>query len=86
MQANGALSGLFPAYNETLSASVHNSLHETFASADRFMLKLLVLHWVAAATVAGIAYSTYLFGFVAGGSGDRHRLGCVSCKSWLPSQ
>lgn len=67
MHANNTLSSLFPAYIDTLSASVQNSLHETFAATDRFMLKLLVMHWVAASTVAGIAYNTYLLGFIAGG-------------------
>lgn len=67
MQANSTISQLFPAYDDSLSASVQDSVYETFVSADKFMLKLLVMHWIAASTIAGIAYNTYLLGFVAGG-------------------
>lgn len=67
MQTANILSGLFPAYNDRLSDSVQYSLNKTFVEADQFMLRLLFLHWIVAATVAGIAYNTYLFGFIAGG-------------------
>lgn len=62
-----SIAGLFPATNRTMPASVKASLHLSFVRTDRFMLKLLLGHWVVAATVMAFSYNTYLLGFMAGG-------------------
>lgn len=58
---------LFPAYDRSHSDSVKSQLQGSFDQTDRFMLKLLLIHWVVASTVIAYTYSTYLLGFVGGG-------------------
>lgn len=60
-------SSLFPAYDSSHSAGVKQQLSRSFEETDRFMLKLLLLHWALATTVIAFTYSTYLLGFVGGG-------------------
>lgn len=67
MNANSLQTTLFPAYDQQLSPGVQFSLQKTFEDTDRFLMKLIFWHWVAASTVGGIAYGTYLFGFIGGG-------------------
>ena len=64
---SGFISSLFPAYNENLSASVQQGLVNSFIDTDKFMVKLLALHWVVAATVMAISHDAYLLGIVGGG-------------------
>ena len=58
---------LFPAYNRNLSLSVQQGLYNSFADTDKFMLKLLALHWVVASTLTALPYNTFLLGFLGGG-------------------
>ncbi|MAO64446.1 MAG: hypothetical protein CL666_05555 [Balneola sp.] len=58
---------LFPAYDPNLSDGVKHKLHSAFVETDRYMLKLLLIHWAVASTVTAFSYSTYIFGFVGGG-------------------
>ncbi|MCC5914944.1 MAG: hypothetical protein JJU46_11255 [Balneolaceae bacterium] len=58
---------LFPAFREDLPESVKKSLYQTFVETDRFMLNLLLLHWVVASTLTAFSYGTYLLGFIGGG-------------------
>jgi len=58
---------LFPSLDQTLPSFVKDSLHDTFVQSDKFMLKLLVLHWILASTIVAYSYSTYILGFVGGG-------------------
>lgn len=44
-----------------------NSFNEHFILADKVMLILIFLHWIAATFVFSISYDTYLYGFVGGG-------------------
>lgn len=62
-----SISGLFPATNRTMPASVKTALLRSFAETDRFMLRLLLGHWAVAATIMAYSYNTYLLGFTAGG-------------------
>ncbi|MAL17496.1 MAG: hypothetical protein CL670_15100 [Balneola sp.] len=64
---SGLLLRLFPAYDSRLSNGVLRGLSNSFIDTDRFMIKLLALHWVIAATITAIPYSTYLLGIVGGG-------------------
>ncbi len=43
------------------------ALNADFVQSNELLLKMLLAHWVAAATLMGVAYGTYVFGFVAGG-------------------
>ena len=58
---------LFPSYNKDLAEGVKKSLHHSYVKADKFMLKLLLAHWVVASTLTAFAYSTYILGFIGGG-------------------
>lgn len=58
---------LFPAYSDKHSTGVKTQLNRSFEETDRFMLKLLFLHWVVASTVIAFTFSTYLLGFAGGG-------------------
>jgi len=54
-------------YQSDLPAGLRQSLAEDNRKADRFMVGLLLLHWLFAATVMAYSHGTYLLGFVAGG-------------------
>ncbi len=58
---------LFPPLDQALPSFAKDSLHDTFVQSDKFMLKLLVLHWILASTIIAFSYSTYILGFVGGG-------------------
>lgn len=58
---------LFPANSSQISLGVKQNLDKSYVDADKFMLKLLLIHWVAAFTIVAFAYSTYILGFVGGG-------------------
>ncbi len=45
----------------------HKELLEDYRKADRFMVKLIAVHWLLASTLSAYFYSTYLLGFVGGG-------------------
>lgn len=66
-QSSLTVESLFPAYRKNLSKGVRQNLNSTFVEADRFMLKLLLIHWVVASTLTAFTYSTYLLGFIGGG-------------------
>lgn len=61
------ISSLFPAYDQGHSSGVKLQLSRSFEKTDKFMLKLLFLHWVVASTIIAYTFSTYLLGFVGGG-------------------
>lgn len=58
---------LFPLTRTDLSESVKQGLHTSFVKTDKFMLKLLLIHWAVASTVTAFSYNTYLLGFIGGG-------------------
>lgn len=58
---------LFPANDHTLSEGVKQNLLRSYIEADKFMIKLLLAHWVAASTITAFTYNTYLLGFIGGG-------------------
>jgi methyl-accepting chemotaxis protein len=58
---------LFLPYRRDLPDSLGNALAEDNRAADRFMVGLLFIHWVVAATVMAVSHGTYLLGLVAGG-------------------
>ncbi len=58
---------LFPQSAADISLGVKQNLDRSYADTDKFMLRLLLIHWVAAATVMAFSYSTYILGFVGGG-------------------
>ncbi|PKD44914.1 methyl-accepting chemotaxis protein [Rhodohalobacter barkolensis] len=64
---NSTSLNLFPSLDQALPSFAKDSLHETFVQSDKFMLKLLVLHWILASTIIAFSYSTYILGFVGGG-------------------
>lgn len=61
------ISRLFPAYDKNHSEGVKQNLDKSFVDADKFMLKLLFAHWIAASTITAFSYNTYLLGFIGGG-------------------
>jgi len=61
------LNKLFLAYDPELSQGVKSNIDQSFVDADKFMLRLLLIHWVAASTITAFTYSTYLLGFIGGG-------------------
>ncbi len=56
----------FPFYNLRLNTRLEPFLKEDYLRYDKFMLYLILLHWITASTVTAITYDTYLFGFTAG--------------------
>lgn len=58
---------LFPATSTSLSLGVKQNLINSYEKTDRFMLRLLLAHWVAASTITAFSYGTYILGFVGGG-------------------
>ncbi|OED43683.1 hypothetical protein AB833_03260 [Chromatiales bacterium (ex Bugula neritina AB1)] len=46
--------------------NVRQALADDINSTDQMMMRILFIHWVAAATLSGYAYSQYLLGFVGG--------------------
>lgn len=46
---------------------ITQKLQEDFEIANRYMLKLLLLHWFLATFIVSIEFGTYLFGFIIGG-------------------
>ena len=50
------------------SDKIHTSLLEDHRAADDMMMKVLLAHWLIAASVMGIAHNMYLIGFIAGGA------------------
>lgn len=61
------LQKLFPVYRPDLSENVRSGVANSFVRTNEFMIKLLLLHWVAASTITAFSYNTYLLGFVGGG-------------------
>lgn len=57
---------LFPARNREISHGVKQNLKHSYVDTDKFMLKLLLIHWIVASTITAYAYSTYLLGFIGG--------------------
>ena len=41
-------------------------LMDDYLKADRFMVKLMLAHWILASTLSGYFYDTYLLGFIGG--------------------
>lgn len=60
------LTYLFPMYTNDISNKVRQALYQTYKQTDRFMLKLLAVHWAIASTLTAYTYDTYLLGFVGG--------------------
>ena len=58
---------LFPAYDAHKSDAVRTNLEQSFVDTDKFMIKLLLIHWIVAATISAVTYGTYLLGVVGGG-------------------
>lgn len=58
---------LFPTNNPSLSLDIKQNLHRSFIQTDKFMIKLLLVHWVVASTITAFSYSTYVLGFIGGG-------------------
>jgi hypothetical protein len=68
MSAEKSLSAtLFPQKAGNISLGVQQNLHRSYVDTDKFMLKLLLIHWIAATTIVAFSYSTYILGFVGGG-------------------
>ncbi|MEO1022492.1 MAG: methyl-accepting chemotaxis protein [Bacteroidota bacterium] len=68
MEAKPTLfSTFFPTYAGNFSRQVQESVHKTFVETDRFLIKLLLLHWVVASTLTAFTNSTYILGFLGGG-------------------
>ncbi|MEO1576862.1 MAG: hypothetical protein AAFU65_18090, partial [Pseudomonadota bacterium] len=44
-----------------------SALADDFRQSNTLILRMLLAHWIIAATLMGMAYGTYVFGFVAGG-------------------
>lgn len=55
-------------YYRTLhQAENRKELLEDYRKADRFMVKLVFVHWLLASTLSAYFYNTYLLGFIGGG-------------------
>lgn len=61
------LSTWFPAHNSGLSKGVSQRLNRSFVETDKFMIRLLLIHWAVASTITAFSYGTYLLGFIGGG-------------------
>ncbi len=58
---------LFPVNAKNLSLGVKQNIDQSYIDADKFMLRLLLIHWIVASTVTAFTYSTYVLGFIGGG-------------------
>ncbi|REL38331.1 hypothetical protein DYD21_06915 [Rhodohalobacter sp. SW132] len=67
MSEYSSFSRFFPSFRNDLSPAVEQQLQTSYVETDRFMLKLLLVHWAVATTVMAFSYSTYLLGFMGGG-------------------
>lgn len=52
---------------KSLPEYIKSSFSDDFKTADKFMLYLLFIHWIAAVSVMAYEYNTYFYGFVNGG-------------------
>ncbi|MFK8013988.1 MAG: methyl-accepting chemotaxis protein [Gammaproteobacteria bacterium] len=55
------------AQSRTGSAAIDNALQQDFIASDKLLMRILLAHWVLAATVMGATYGFYLAGFIGGG-------------------
>lgn len=67
MKKKNWIQTLFPIHEKGISEGVRTNLKYAFLDTDRFMIKLLMIHWVLASTVMAYSYGTYLLGFIGGG-------------------
>ncbi len=58
--------GIYNINNLNHKDKIQTSLTDDHRAADDMMMKVLLAHWVIAATAMGIAHGTYLFGAVCG--------------------
>jgi len=58
--------GTYNFKNLNHSSKILNSLVDDHRAADNMMMKVLLAHWLIAATAMGIAHGTYLFGALGG--------------------
>ncbi|MFK7795089.1 MAG: methyl-accepting chemotaxis protein [Gammaproteobacteria bacterium] len=58
--------GIYNFKNLNHSNKIEASLLEDHRTVDNLMMKVLLAHWVIAATAMGIAHGTYLFGAISG--------------------
>jgi methyl-accepting chemotaxis protein len=58
--------GIYNFNNLNHSNKIQNSLIDDHQAADNMMMKVLLAHWLIAATAMGIAHGTYLFGALGG--------------------
>jgi len=59
---------LSPLKTLDLYPQIDDHLKEDNLRSDRFMLYLIIIHWVTATFITALTYDTYLFGFTAGGT------------------
>jgi len=45
----------------------NQELLEDYKKSDRFMLRLIAIHWLLVATLSAYSYNTYILGFIGGG-------------------
>ena len=65
--SNQLTSKYFKANDTNLSKGVREKLDRSFVETDKFMLRLLLIHWAVASTITAFSYGTYLLGFIGGG-------------------
>ena len=53
--------------NRLYVEELNKELFQDYKKADKFMLKLIFMHWILVSTASAYFYSTYLFGFISGG-------------------
>lgn len=57
----------FPFFNLHLNGKLEPFLKEDYLRYDRFMLYLILIHWITATTITSLAYGTQLMGLAIGG-------------------
>ena len=58
---------IFPQYDPSLSPEIKEALHIDFLKADKMMLIISVLAFLATALISSFTNSTYMLGFIGGG-------------------